>query len=105
MLNVVATLEGAATTTLGGVAVSTLGAVGMGGGASGCPDMTKERCQMVDRCFMFSLAVVGIVPPSCSKMSPVTCRVLSCLDKMGTWQWVGYICQVLEKWKQRDEGM
>jgi hypothetical protein len=91
MFNVVATLGGTATTTLGDVAVSALRAVGTGGGALGWPDMIKESCQMSDRCFNFALAIVGIVPPSCSKMSLATRRVLSCLDKMETWQWVGYI--------------
>jgi hypothetical protein len=105
VFDVVATLGGAATTTLGGVAFSTLGAVGTGGGASGCLDMIKESCRMADRCLFFSLAVVGIVPPSCSKMSPATRRVLSCLYKTGTWQWVGYSHQVSEKWNRRVEGM
>jgi hypothetical protein len=105
VFNMVATLGGAATTTLGDMAVSTLEAVGMGVGALGCLDMIKESSQMADRCFNLSLAVVGIVPPSCSKMSPAVRRVLSCLDKTGTWQWVGYSRQVLEKQKQWVEGM
>ncbi len=86
VFDVVATLRGAATTTLGGVAVSTCGAVGMGVGALGCPDMIKESFWMADRCFNFALAIVGIVPPSCSKMPPAAHRVLSCSDKTGTWQ-------------------
>ena len=105
VFNLVATLGGAATTTLGGVAVATLRAVGMGVGASGCPDMMKEGCQVVYTCFNFALAVVGIMTPSCSKMSRAACRVLSCLDKTGTWQCVGCSCQVSEKWKQQVGGM
>ncbi len=39
VLDVVATLGGAATATLGGVAGTTLGDVGSGGGALGWPDI------------------------------------------------------------------
>ncbi len=44
---------------------------------------------MADRFFILALAVVGMVPPSCLKMSPAACRVLLCLNKTGIWQWVG----------------
>ena len=77
LFEVVATLRGAATTTLAGVAVSTLGAVGTGDEASGWADMIAVSCQMADRCFILALAVVGMVPPGCSNMSPAACRVLS----------------------------
>ena len=83
VFDVVAILEGTATIILGGVAVSTLGAVGTRVRASGCPDMIKESCRMVDRCFSFALAIVGIVPPSCSKMSPATRRVCHAWIKQG----------------------
>jgi hypothetical protein len=89
VFEVVATLGGAATTTLRGVAVSTLGAVGTGDGALGWADMIVVSCRMAARCFILALNVVGMVPPSCSNMSLVTCRVLSCSDKTGIWQWVG----------------
>ncbi len=89
VFEVVATLGGAATATLRGVAVSTLGAVGTGDGASGWADMIAVSCRIADRCFILALAVVGMVPPSCSNMSPAACRVLSCSNKTGIWQWVG----------------
>ncbi len=89
MFEVVATLRGAATTTLGGVAVSTFGAVGTRDGATGWADMIAVSCWMADRCFILALAVVGMVPPSCSNILPAACRVLLCLDKTGIWQWVG----------------
>jgi hypothetical protein len=89
VFEVVAALGGAAIATLGGVAVFTLGAVGTGDGASGWADIIAVSCRMAARCFILALAVVGMVPPSCLNMSPAACRVLSCLDKMGIWQWVG----------------
>jgi hypothetical protein len=89
VFKVVATLGDAATTTLGGVAVSTLGAVVTRDRASGWADMIAVSCWMADRCFILALAVVDMVPPSCSSMSPATCTVLSCLDKMGIWKWMG----------------
>jgi hypothetical protein len=105
VFKMVATLGGAATAILGGVAVSTLGAVGTGDGASGWADMIAVSCRMAARCFVLALAVVGMVPPSCLNMSPAASRVLSCSDKMGIWQWVGYSCQVSEKQKRRVNGM
>ncbi len=89
MFEVVATLGGAATATLRGVTVSTIGAVGTGDGALGWADIIVVSCQMAARCFILALAVVGVVPPSCSNMSPAASRVLLCLDKMRIWQWVG----------------
>jgi hypothetical protein len=89
MFEVVATLGGAATATLGGVAVSTLGVVGTGDGVPGWADMIAVSCQMAARCFILALALVGMVPPSCSNMLPGTSSVLSFLDKMGIWQLVG----------------
>jgi hypothetical protein len=85
VFKVVANLGGAATTTLVGVAVSTLGAVGTGDMASGWADMNMiaVSCWIADRCFILALAVVGMVPPSCSNMLPAACRVLSGLDKTG----------------------
>jgi hypothetical protein len=89
MFKVVASLGGAATATLGGVAVSTLGAVGTRDRALSWADTIAVSCRMAARCFILALAVVGMVPPSCSNMSPATSRVLSCSDKTGIGQWVG----------------
>jgi hypothetical protein len=88
VFKVVATLGDAATATLGGVAVSTLGAVGTRDWAPGWADMIAVSCWMAARCFIFALAEVGMVPPSCSNMSLAASSVLSFLDKMGIWQWV-----------------
>ncbi len=85
VFEVVATLGGAATATLGGVAVSTLGAVGTWDAAPGWADMIAVSCQMVARCFILALAVVGMVPPSWLNMSPAASSVLLFLDKMGIW--------------------
>jgi hypothetical protein len=89
VFKVVTTLRGAANATLGVVAVSTLGALGTGDGAPGWADMIAVSCQMAARCFILALAVLGMVPPSCSNMSPAASSVLLFLDKMGIWQWVG----------------
>ncbi len=90
VFEVVATLGGAATNTLRGVAVFILGAVGTrDGGASGWANMIAVSCRMAARCFILAFAVVGMVPSSCSNMSPAASRVLSCSDKTGIWQWVG----------------
>ncbi len=86
---VVATLRGAATATLRGVAVSTLRAVGTGDGTSGWADMIVVSFRMAARCFILALNVVVMIPPNCLNMSLATCRILSCLDKTGIWQWVG----------------
>jgi hypothetical protein len=53
VLDVVATLRGAAIATLGGVTGTTLGDVGVGGGALGWPDMMVVSQQMALRCFIF----------------------------------------------------
>ncbi len=89
VFEVVATLGGAANATLGGVAVSTLGAVGTRDWALGWADMIAVSFRMADGCFISALAVVDMVPTSCLNMSPAACRVLTCPDKMGIWQWVG----------------
>jgi hypothetical protein len=70
VFDVVATLGGATIATLGGVAVPTLGAVLPRDGALSTCDMMVESCVIADRCLILALAVVGMVPPSCSKMSP-----------------------------------
>ncbi len=70
VLDVVATLGGARIATLGGVAVPILGAVSTRDGALGTLDMIVDRCVIAARCFIFALTVVGMVPPSFSKMSP-----------------------------------
>ncbi len=70
LFDVVATLGGAPLVTLGGVAVPTLGAVLTRDGALGTRDMMAESCVIAARCLMLALAVIGMVPPSFSKMSP-----------------------------------
>jgi hypothetical protein len=65
VLDVVATLGGAAIAPLGGVAGTTLRDVGSGGGALGWPAMMVVSCQMVLRCFSLAVVVVGIAHPSC----------------------------------------
>jgi hypothetical protein len=70
VFDAVATLGGATITTLGGVAVPTLGAVLTIDGALGTLDMIADSCVIAARCFIFALAVVGMVPPSFSKMLP-----------------------------------
>jgi hypothetical protein len=70
VFDVVATLGGATIANLGGVAVPTLGAVSTRDGALGTPDMIADSCVIAARCFIFALAVVGMVPPSFSKMLP-----------------------------------
>ncbi len=70
VLDVVATLGGATIATLGSVAVPTLGAVLTRDGALGTRDMIADSCVIAARCLFFALAVVGMVPPSFSKMLP-----------------------------------
>ena len=70
VFDVVATLRGATITTLGGVAVPTIGAVLPRDGALGTLDMIVDSCVISARCVIFALAVVGMMPPSFSKMSP-----------------------------------
>jgi hypothetical protein len=86
VFDVVTTLGGAASATLGSVAVPIRGTGITGDGVSGWPDMIPESCRMADRCFIFSLAFAGMVPWSCSKITPAACRVWSCLGKTGIWQ-------------------
>ncbi len=68
VFDVVATLGGATIATLGGVAVPTLRAVSTRDGALGTLDMIADSCVIAARCVIFALAVVGMVPPSFSKM-------------------------------------
>ncbi len=85
--DVVGTIEGAPIATLGGEAVPTLGAVLTRDGALGSRDiMMAESCVIAAKCLILALAVVGMVPPSISKMSPTACSVWSFSDKTGTWQ-------------------
>ncbi len=70
VFDVVATLGGATIATLGGVAVPTLGAVLTRDGALGTRDMIADSCVIAARCLIFTLAVVGMVHPSFSEMSP-----------------------------------
>jgi hypothetical protein len=72
VFDVVAKLGGATIATLGGVAVPTLGAVLTRDGALGTRDMIADNCVIAARCLIFALAVIGMVPPSFSKMSPAT---------------------------------
>ncbi len=98
VLDVKATLGGAATGTLGGVAGTTLGDVGLGGGGVlGRPDMIVVSRQIASRCFSLAVAVVGIVRPSSCNRLPTASMVMSFSDMVGTWQWLGYKCHVLEK--------
>ena len=105
VLDVVATLGGAATTALGGGAVSTLGDVGRGGGASGWPHIIVESWQIAARCLSLALAIVWIVHPSCLKRLAAASKVLLCSDATGTWQWAGYSRHVSAKRKHRVDGM
>jgi hypothetical protein len=86
VFDMVATLGGAPIAIHGGVTVPTRGAASTGDGASGTPDMITDSCAITDRCLIFALAVVGMVPPSFSKMLPTAQKVLLCSDKTGTWQ-------------------
>ena len=70
VFDVVVTLGGATIGTLGGVAFPTLGAVSTRDGALGTLDMIADSCVITARCFIFTLAVVGMVPRSFSKMLP-----------------------------------
>ena len=70
VFDVVATLGGVTIPTLEGEAVPTLRAVFTRDGALGTLDMIADSCLIAARCFIFVLAVVGMVPPSFSKMSP-----------------------------------
>ena len=87
VFDVVATLGGVTIATLRGVAVPTLIVASTGeDGASGIPDMIADSCMIAAICFIFALTVVGMVPPSFSKMLLTTRKVLSCSNKTGTWQ-------------------
>ncbi len=87
VLNVVATLGGAATGTLGGVAGTTLGDVGPGvGGVLGRPDMIVVSWQIASRCFSLAVAVFGIVRPRRCKRLPAASMVMLFSNMVGTWQ-------------------
>ena len=86
VFEVVATLRGVTIATLGGVAVPTLGAASTGDGALGTLDMIADSCKTADRCFIFALADVGMVPPSFLKCYRPPNFLLLCSDEMGTWQ-------------------
>jgi hypothetical protein len=105
VLDVVATLGGAAIATLGGVAGTTLGDIGLGGGAWGWPAMMVVSCQMVLRCFSLAVIIVGIAHPSCCNRLAAASKVMLCSDVVGTWQWLGYKCHVSEKQKHWVAGM
>jgi hypothetical protein len=105
VLDVMATLGGAATATLGGAAGATLGDVGSGGGALGWPDIIVVSLRMALRCFSLAVVAVGIACPRCCNRSATASKVLSCPDVLKTWQWLGYKHHVSEKWKPWVAGM
>jgi hypothetical protein len=105
VFDVVATLGGVAIATLGGRSVSTLGDLGRGGGKSSWLDIIMESWQFAARCFSLALAVVGIVCPSCSKMSATASKIFLCSDVTGTWQWAGYSRQASTKQKRQVKRM
>jgi hypothetical protein len=105
VLDVLATLGGAAIATLGGVAGTTLGDVGSRGAALGWPAMMVVSCQMALRCFSLAVVTFGIAHPSCCNMSAAASKVMLCSDVVGTWQWLGYKHHVSEKWKRQVAGM
>ncbi len=105
VLDVVATLRGAAIVTLGGVADTTLGDVGLGGGALGWPAIMVVSCRMALRCFSLAVVIVGIACPSCFKKLAAASKVMSCSNVVGTWQWLGYKRHVSEKRKRQVAGM
>ncbi len=105
VLDIVATLRGAAIATLGGVAGTTLGDVGSGGGALGWPAMMVVSCQMALRCFSLAVVIVGIARPSCCNRLAAVSKVILCSNVVGTWQWLGYKHHVLEKRKLWVAGM
>jgi hypothetical protein len=105
VLDIVANLGGAAIATLGGMAGTTLGDVGSRGGALGWPAMIVVSFRMVLRCFSLAVVVVGIACPSCCNRLAAASKVMSCSNVVGTWQWLGYKCHVLEKQKCQVAGM
>ncbi len=105
VLNVVATLGGAAIATLGGMAGTTLGDVGSGVGALGWPAMMVVSCRMALRCFSLAVVIVGIACPSCCNRLAAASKVMLCSDVVGTWQCLGYKHHVSEKQKRWVAGM
>jgi hypothetical protein len=65
LVDVIATLGGAATITLGGVAVSTLGDAVSGGVVVSGPAMMFVNLQIAHMCLNLALAEGGTVCPSC----------------------------------------
>jgi hypothetical protein len=84
VLDVVATLGGAAIATLGGVAGTTLGDVGLGDGALGWPAMMVVSCRMALRCFSLAVVVAGIAHPSCCNRLAAASKVMLCSNVVGT---------------------
>ena len=105
MLDVVATLGGAATATLGGVAGTTLGDVGLEAGVLGWPDIIVVSLRMALRCFSLAVVVVEIACSRCCNRLAAASKVLLCSDVVGTWQWLGYKRHVLAKQKRWVAGM
>jgi hypothetical protein len=105
VLDVMATLGGAAIATLGGVTGIILGDVGSGGGALDCLDIMVVSCQMALRCFSLAVVVVGTACPSCCNRPAAASQVMSCSNVVGTWQWLGYKRHVSEKRKCWVAGM
>ncbi len=85
VLDVVATLGGAAIATLRGVAGTTLEDVGSGGGALGWPAMMVVSCQMALICFSLAVVVVGIARHSCCNRPAAASKVMLCSNEVGTW--------------------
>jgi hypothetical protein len=103
--NAMVTLGGAAIATLRGVTGITLRDVGSEGGALGGPAMMVVSCQMALRCFSLAVVVVGIAHSSCCNRLAAACKVMSCSDVVGSWQWLGYKHHVSEKRKRWVAGM
>jgi hypothetical protein len=89
LVDLMATLGGAATITLGGAAVSTLRDTVSGGVVVSWPAMMFVNWQIARICLNLALAERGTVCLSCSRRSAAAWSVWSCLETTGTWQWVG----------------
>jgi hypothetical protein len=87
------------------------GATTLGVGASNvgryvcCPAMIAVSSWMARMCLILSADNFGTVPPNTLRRSDVAAMERSCCKVTETWQWAGYKCQVLEKWKRRVAGM
>ena len=84
LVDVTATLVGAATITLGGAAVSTLGDAVWSGVVGGRPVIIAVSWQMACMCHTFLLVEGGIVCPSRSRMSAAAVSVISCSEARGS---------------------